>query len=52
MLLDPTFQSPVAMYESILWKPYRGKIGSVLEVDAEGDDPGWGKFLRVRVEVD
>lgn len=52
MLLDPTIQSPITMYESPIRKPYRGKIGTVLEVDVDGDDTRWGKFLRVRVEID
>lgn len=29
-----------------------GKLGTVLEVDVDGDDTSWGEFLRVRVEID
>lgn len=27
------------------------KIGKVLEIDVDYDDTGWGKYLRIRVEV-
>lgn len=30
----------------------RGKLGTVMKVDVDGDDTSWGEFLRVWVEID
>lgn len=42
---------PVIYMDKFYGNLIGNKIGKVLEVDVDEDDTGWGKYLRVRIEI-
>lgn len=42
---------PVIYMDKFYGNLIGNKIGKALEVDVDEDDTGWGKYLRVRIEI-